>query len=171
MLTRQDIDTLFQQLRTGLVPEHGLDAFAVGVERERRELARQRELVRGAGGIKFLRGDYGCGKTFMARLAILDAQADDFATSFVVVSDNDLRFHRFEEVYRKVVAELATRTCPRGALRDILDRWIGRTEDGLLASGADEIAPDFDSQVRAKLDEELATMTGGKAPPDFVRVI
>ena len=67
----------------------------------------------------------------MARLAILDAQARGFATSFVVVSDNDLHFHRFDDVYRKVVTELGTASCPRGALGDILDRWIGRVEDGL----------------------------------------
>jgi hypothetical protein len=29
----------------------------------------------GEGVFKFLRGGYGCGKTFMARLALLDAQA------------------------------------------------------------------------------------------------
>ena len=39
----------------------------------------------------------------MARLALLDAQERGFATSFVVVSDNDLKFHRFDDVYRKVM--------------------------------------------------------------------
>lgn len=172
MLTQNDAKHIFNQLRAGLVPERGLDAFAVGIEKPRGELHRQLELVQeGNGSIKFLRGGYGCGKTFMARLAIADAQARDFVTSFVVVSDNDLRFHRFEEVYRKVVTELATRTCPRGALGDILDRWIGRIEDGLVATGVDDGAADFDDRVRAKLNEELANMTSGKAPQDFVRVV
>ena len=171
MLSQREIRDLFEQLRSGLVPERGLDAFAVGVDKQRRELHRQLERVQSAGSVKFLRGGYGCGKTFMARLAVLDAQARNFATSFVVVSDNDLRFHRFEEVYRKVVAELGTRSCPRGALRDILDRWIGRVEEELLDAGADENAPDFDVRVRAKLDEQLANLTGGKAPPDFIRVV
>ncbi|MBK7077257.1 MAG: BREX system ATP-binding protein BrxD [Myxococcales bacterium] len=172
MLTQNDAKHIFNQLRAGLVPERGLDALAVGVEKPRDELARQLDLVKdGSGSIKFLRGGYGCGKTFMARLAIADAQARGFVTSFVVVSDNDLRFHRFDEVYRKVVTELATATCPRGALGDILDRWIGRIEDGLVATGVDADAPGFDARVRAKLQEELATLTGGKAPADFVRVI
>lgn len=172
MLTQNDAKHIFNQLRAGLVPERGLDALAVGVEKPRDELARQLDLVQdGSGSIKFLRGGYGCGKTFMARLAIADAQARGFVTSFVVVSDNDLRFHRFEEVYRKVVTELATETCPRGALGDILDRWIGRIEEGLIKLGADDGAPDFDAKVRGKLREELATLTGGKAPADFVRVV
>ena len=172
MLTQSDAKHIFNQLRTGLVPERGLDAFAVGVDKPRDELRRQLELVQeGSGSIKFLRGGYGCGKTFIARLAIAEAQSRNFVTSFVVVSDNDLRFHRFEEVYRKVVSELSTQTCPRGALGDILDRWIGRIEDGLIERGADADAADFDQQVRGKVKEELATLTGGKAPADFVRVI
>jgi hypothetical protein len=172
MLTQNDAKHIFNQLRGGYVPERGLDALAVGVEKPRDELARQLDLVKdGSGGVRFLRGGYGCGKTFMARLAIADAQARGFVTSFVVVSDNDLRFHRFDEVYRKVVTELATATCPRGALGDILDRWIGRIEDGLVALGADPDAEGFDARVRGKLQEELATLTGGKAPADFVRVV
>ncbi len=172
MLTQHDAKHVFNQLRAGLVPERGLDALAVGVDKPRVELHRQLDLVcEGSGSIKFLRGGYGCGKTFMARLAIADAQARGFVTSFVVVSDNDLRFHRFEEVYRKVVTELATESCPRGALGDMLDRWIASVEAGLTSLGVDDHASDFDARVRAKLDEALRNLTGGKAPPDFVRVI
>jgi hypothetical protein len=170
--TQNDAAHVFEALRKGLVPERGIDAFAVGIEKPRSELARQLDLAEaGEGTIKFLRGGYGCGKTFMARLAVLDAQARRFATSFVVVSDNDLRFQRFDDVYRKVMTELGTSSCPRGALGDILDRWIGTVEDGLVSSGQDDSAPDFDEQVKARMDADLAAMTGGAAPPDFVRVI
>ena len=171
-LTRRDVEHVFESLRKGLVPERGIDAFAVGIEKQRGELHRQLSLAAdGEGTIKFLRGGYGCGKTFMARLALLEAQAQGFATSFVVVSDNDLRFHRFDDVYRKVLTELGTAACPRGALGDILDRWIGKVEDRLIAAGEDDAAPDFDAKVRRCLDDDLASMTGGQAPPDFVRVV
>ena len=171
-LTRRDIDHIFECLRKGLVPERGIDTFAVGIDKQRGELHRQLELATaGEGTIKFLRGGYGCGKTFMARLALLDAQAQGFATSFVVVSDNVLRFHRFDDVYRKVMTELGTASCPRGAIGDILDRWIGHIEDSLIDAGEDEAAPDFDAKVRSRLDDDLATLTGGKAPQDFVRVV
>jgi P-loop Domain of unknown function (DUF2791) len=167
-----DVRHIFECLRKGLVPERGIDTFAVGVEKQRGELHRQLDLAAaGEGTIKFLRGGYGCGKTFMARLGLLDAQTRGFATSFVVVSDNDLRFHRFDDVYRKAMTELGTASCPRGALGDILDRWIGRVEESLIAGGEDEAAPDFDSKVRRRLDEDLAALTGGQAPQDFVRVI
>jgi len=171
-LTAADVEHVFESLRKGLVPERGIDAFAVGVEKQRGEMHRQLEMAAsGEGTIKFLRGGYGCGKTFMARLAVLDAQARGFATSFVVVSDNDLRFHRFDDVYRKVMTELGTASCPRGAFGDLLDRWIGRVEHSLVAAGEDDSAPDFDANVRQRLDDDLASLTGGQAPQDFVRVI
>ncbi|PGH49662.1 BREX system ATP-binding protein BrxD [Streptomyces sp. Ru87] len=171
-LTRKDVEHVFESLRKGLVPERGIDAFAVGVEKQRGELHRQLDLARiGEGTVKFLRGGYGCGKTFMARLALLDAQARGFATSFVVVSDNDLKFHRFDDVYRKVLTELGTESCSRGALGDVLDRWIGRVEESLVAAGEDDSDPAFDAKVKKRLDEDLAAMTGGRAPQDFVRVI
>ena len=171
-LGQQDREHIFESLRFGRVPTRGLDAYAVGIDPVRAELVRQLDFAKhGEGAIKFLRGDYGCGKTFTARLAVEEAQARGFATSFVVVSANDLRFHKFDEVYRRVVAELATATCPRGALGDILDRWIGAIEAQLLDSGVPDDAPDFDDRVRSELGSRLADLTGGKAPADFVRVI
>ncbi len=171
-LTAKDGEHVFESLRKGLVPERAIDTFAVGIEKQRGELHRQLELAGGGEGtIKFLRGGYGCGKTFMARLALLDAQERGFATSFVVVSDNDLKFHRFDDVYRKVMTELGTSSCPRGALSDILDRWIARVEDALIAAGEDEDAADFDEKVQQRLEADLASLTGGQAPQDFIRVI
>jgi hypothetical protein len=171
-LTTRDVEHIFESLRKGLVPERGIDTFAVGIEKQRGEIQRQLDLAKTLeGSIKFLRGGYGCGKTFMARLAILDAQARNFATSFVVVSDNDLRFHQFDAVYRKVMTELGTASCPRGALGDILDRWIGKIETALIGAGNDENADGFDELVRNRLDEDLMALTGGQAPQDFVRVI
>lgn len=171
-LTSRDVEHIFEALRKGLVPERGIDAFAVGIDKQRGEVHRQLELVQnGEGTVKFLRGGYGCGKTFMARLAILDSHARNFATSFVVVSDSDLKFHRFDDVYRKVVTELGTASCQRGALGDILDRWIGIVEEKLVATGADDESPDFDEKVRRRLDEDLVALTGGQAPQDFVRVV
>jgi hypothetical protein len=171
-LTPRDVQHVFEQLRGGKVPERGIDAFAVGIDKAKAEIGRQLDLAAdGEGVIKFLRGGYGCGKTFMARLALLEAQRRNFATSFVVVSDSDLKFHKFDDVYRKTMTDLSTAMCPRGALNDILDRWIGQIEDALVDVGADEEAPDFDDKVRRRLDEDLASLTGGQAPQDFVRVI
>lgn len=172
MTSQREREHIFERLRSGVVPERGLEAFAVGIERQRAEIGRLLDLAAASEGVfKFLRGGYGCGKTFCARLAILDAQARGFATSFVVVSDNDLHFHKFDDVYRKVVQELGTSSCPRGALGDIIDRWIGRVENALIDGGADENAADFDKQVSKRIEEEITSLTGGKAPEDLGRVL
>src|SRR5664279_1022883 len=171
-LSQRDTEHVFERLRSGVVPERGLEAFAVGIDRQRNEIRRQLDLAAsGEGVFKFLRGGYGCGKTFMSRLTLLDAQARNFATSFVVVSPNDTHFDKFDDVYRKIVQELGTSTCPRGALNDIVDRWIAKVEDALIAGGADEKDPKFDLIVQKRMEEEIASKTGGKAPEDFARVL
>ena len=171
-ISERDAEHIFERLRFGAVPERNLETFAVGIDKQRNEISRQLKLAAdGEGVLKFLRGGYGCGKTFMARLAVNDAQSLGFATSFVVVSENDFHFHKFDDVYRKVVQELATKTCPRGALGDIIDRWIAKVEDALIDGGADENSPDFDQAVAQRLEAELASLTGGKAPEDMSRVL
>lgn len=171
-ISERDIEHIFERLRSGVVPERGLEIFAVGIDKQRTEIHRQLKLAADREGVfKFLRGGYGCGKTFMSRLAILDAQAQGFATSFVVVSDNDLQFYKFDDVYRKVVQELGTSSCARSALSDIIDRWIARVEDALIAGGANENSDEFDDQVQQRMEEELASLTGGKAPEDMARVL
>ena len=83
-LSKRDIEHVFDRLRSGVVPERGLDTFAVGIERQRGELHRLLDMAKsGEGVFKFLRGGYGCGKTFLARLAALDAQENNFATSLM----------------------------------------------------------------------------------------
>lgn len=171
-LSKAYIDHIFQQLRGGTVPQRGLDAFAVGIDRQRNEIDRLLDLAEQREGLaKFLRGGYGCGKTFMSRLALQEARKRGFATSFVVVSDNEFHFYKFSEIYRKIVTELATDTCQRGAFGDILDRWIAKIEDSLIGVGHDEMAPDFDEKVRERLSQEIARLTDGRAPDDFVRVV
>ena len=172
MTSHRDREHIFERLRSGVVPERGLEAFAVGIERQRGEIGRLLDLAtQGEGVFKFLRGGYGCGKTFMSRLAVNDAQAKGFATSFVVVSDNDFHLHKFEDLYRRVVQELGTSSCPRGALSDIIDRWIAKVENALIEGGADENAPDFDDKVQQRIEADIASLTGGKAPEDLGRVL
>jgi len=163
---------VFERLRNGLVPKKSLETFAVGIEKNRNELHRQLRLIEdGEGACKFLRGGYGCGKTFMSRLIQLDALDQGFATSFVVVSDNDFHLHKFDDLYRKVMQELSTPYCEKAALNDILDRWIGGVEEALMDSGAEPEDADFNEKVMARMRENLHSATGGKVPQDMIRVI
>ncbi len=171
-LSKSDKQHLVQSLRNGVVPTRGLETFAVGIDRERGEIRRLLEYVRGGEGeVKFLRGDYGCGKTFTARLAVLEAQRSGFATAFTVVSANDFHFHKFREVYAKILQSLSTPTCPQGALNDILDRWIGNIEDLMIDAGHDPDSDGFDEAVADRFAEELRSKTEGQVPDEFVRAV
>lgn len=173
-LSNRDAQHVIQRLRDGLVPERGLDAFAVGIERRRDEMHRMLDLAGdGEGLVKFLRGGYGCGKTFLSRLTALDARQKGFATSFVVVSDSDLRFYKFDELYREIVSNLSTDMCPEGgALADVLDRWIGRIEKQLIEiHGRDADDEAFAEEVESRIADRLQQMTSGGLQEEFIRAI
>ncbi|MCA9623610.1 MAG: DUF2791 family P-loop domain-containing protein, partial [Myxococcales bacterium] len=77
-------------LRTGAVPRRGLEHFATGLDPLMRAVDEDLERVaQGAGLSKWIRGEYGAGKTFATRLLCARAQAARFATSEVQISIND----------------------------------------------------------------------------------
>jgi len=64
----QEIEHIFERLRSGTVPEKGFDKFAIGIDKPLNEIRRQLNLIsKGEGAFKFLRGGCGCGKTFMSQ--------------------------------------------------------------------------------------------------------
>ena len=172
-LTQKDVEHVFESLRKGLVPERGIDAFAVGIEKQRGELhgnSTSRGPARAPSSSSAAATDAARPSWHVSRYSMRRPGASRPASSWSPTMT--CKFHRFDDVYRKVLTELGTASCPRGALGDILDRWIGRVEESLIAAGEDDSRPrTFDAKVQKRLDEDLAAMTGGQAPQDFVRVI
>ena len=166
-----ETEHIFERLRSGTVPEKGLDKFAVGIDKPLNEIKRQLNLAATNEGVfKFLRGGYGCGKTFMSQYTMLEALKQNFAVSFVVVSPNDTQFHKFDEVYHKIVSGLRTPMAGSGALEDAIDRWIARIEDRLVDEIGDD-AEDFDEQVKTRFETELVELTEEASSHDFINVI
>lgn len=171
-LNSADIQHIYERLREGMVPDRGLDAFAVGIEAPMQELQRQLDLIQqGEGASKFLRGGYGCGKTFMSQLLMLQAIQQDYAVSRVVVSPSDTPFYKFDEVYAKLVQSMQTRMNRGGALEDCLDRWVAKVEDRLLDEGLADDAPDFDERVQERFEQELSELLTAEAGADFIAVL
>ena len=136
MIGSQRRAAILDALRRGTVPREGLDAFAVGVERF--ETAFDSDLAAIAGGrgaFKAVRGEYGSGKTFMARWLQERARAAGFATSEVQINETETPLHRWETVYRRLVERLATSDTPEGALRPTVDAWFYTLEEDVLAEG------------------------------------
>jgi adenosylhomocysteinase len=78
---------IINALRRGTVPASGLERIAVGLDVEEGVISRQLDYVAQSGGdLKFIRGDYGSGKTFLVARALEIARTKGFVTSHVIIS-------------------------------------------------------------------------------------
>lgn len=165
-------DEIIDALRRGTVPYAGLDALAVGLDRF--ESAFDDELAAAAGGrgvFKCTRGEYGSGKTFLARWLAERAKQSGFATAEVQISETETPLHRLETVYRRLVERLATASEPSGALRSIVDAWYYALEEDVLAAG---VVGETDTAALADAAQELAERRLGditRSAPAFAAVL
>lgn len=127
---------ILDALRRGTVPRRGLEHFAVGMDGFHPALDEELEKVAAGGGVfKAIRGDYGCGKTFLARWLQDRAQRKGFATAEVQISETETPLHRLETVYRRLMERLSTSDCEQGAARSLIDSWFYVLEEDVLAEG------------------------------------
>src|SRR4051794_4133908 len=159
-------------LRRGTVPQRGLDAFAVGLDRVTPTIDEELRTVAGGGAqFKAVRGDYGSGKTFFSRWLCERAKAAGFATSEVQISETETPLHRLETVYRRLVERLATADVPQGALSTVLERWGFALEEDVLAAG-DVSEPDeaeLQRRFYALMEARLAQVS--RSPPPFATAL
>ena len=172
MIGSQRRAAILDALRRGTVPREGLDAFAVGVERF--ETAFDSDLAAIAGGrgaFKAVRGEYGSGKTFMARWLQERARAVGFATSEVQINETETPLHRWGTVYRRLVERLATSDTPEGALRPTVDAWFYTLEEDVLAEGSVDPhdAEALAASTEALMERRLAAIA--RTAPAFSAVL
>jgi hypothetical protein len=123
-------------LRRGTVPAQGLDLLAVGLEPFEAALGGELEAVGGGASVfKAVRGEYGSGKTFLARHLAERAQRRGFATAEVQISETETPLYRLETVYRRITESLRTASVLPSAFKSILDSWLFTLEDDV--AGAD----------------------------------
>ncbi|WP_434047602.1 MULTISPECIES: BREX system ATP-binding protein BrxD [Sorangium] len=152
---RKDI---LHTLRTGTVPEKGLEYLAVGLDRFEKAIVEElRECTAGRSRFKAVRGDYGAGKTFFSRYFAARALALDMAVTEVQVSEVDTPLYRLETVYRRALEHLRTKERDRGAFRQLIEKWFFDLEEEVLAGEAElSSAPArFHERVAERLEERL----------------
>lgn len=148
--------TVIDSLRRGVVPESGLDLFAVGLERFQAALDAELDAVAGGAAVfKAVRGEYGSGKTFFTRWLGERAKRRNFATAEIQISETETPLHRLETVYRRLTERLTTASFPPSALRPVVDAWFYALEEDALADGAseDELAAATAELLRVRLSE------------------
>jgi hypothetical protein len=167
-------DQLIESLRAGEVPEDGLEHLATGIDRHVDAIAR--ELPRVAdrrGRYRFIRGDFGSGKTFFLRFIGATARTAGFATAYVRVSYPEVPLHRPQAIYAALVQGLGTASQPRAAFRSILERWLfdvgERVADAKLGPGIPETDPRFAGAVGKEIREMLGPVAD--ASPAFAQAL
>ncbi len=143
-------EQVLEALRRGTVPQEGLAALAVGLDRFQSTVNEDLERVAtGGAAFKAIRGDYGCGKTFFSRWMQEQARQRKFATAEVQISESETPLHKLETIYRRLTERIATAASSSGAFRSIIDTWFYALEEDVLSSG----------KVKADDAAELVTAT------------
>lgn len=153
--------TLLNALRNGTVPDLGLEEIAVGLDPQVQAIEEGLKFVaRGRSGYKFLRGDYGAGKTFLSSLVAARASEMGFLFSKVVISAADTPLYKLLSVYRRICEGLSrSPRNPGGQFRSLLDRWLYTLEEKVMElQGLDEDDERFPEEVAKQVDRELLNL-------------
>lgn len=150
---------IINSLRRGTVPKTGLARLSVGLDTEERVITSQLAFAAtGHSDCKFVRGDYGSGKTFLISRAAEIGLHEKFVVSHVVISP-DTPLHKLQAIYTKICAGLTTQT-EEHALKSIIDTWIYGIEDRLISTGISEDSPDLIRLTEKEIESVLERVSG-----------
>lgn len=158
-------------LRSGLVPATGLEHFATGLDALMGAVNEELDFVAtGKGTAKWIRGEYGTGKTFAARYLCARARERRFATSEVQISINDTPLHHLETVYRRLIEKLETAADGPNAFQSVVDGWLYQIGDEVTnLRGIGEDDPAFADATEQRLEDKLADLS--RRNPAFAQVL
>lgn len=163
--------TIVNALRSGLVPNQGLEHFATGLDPLVEAVNQELDFVSGGKGLsKWIRGEYGTGKTFAARYLCAKARQRGFATSEVQISINDTPLHHLEAVYRRLIERLETAGDGPNAFQAIVEGWLYQVGDEVTRlRGISEEDPVFADATEQRLEDKLADLS--KRNPAYAQVL
>jgi hypothetical protein len=171
MAVVSDFAAIVNALRSGLVPNAGLENFATGLDTLVEAVNQELEFVSGGKGLsKWIRGEYGTGKTFAARYLCANARQRKFATSEVQISINDTPLHHLETIYRRLIERLETAADGPNAFQAIIEGWLYQVGDEVTRlRGLTEDDPGFADATEQRLEDKLADLS--KRNPAFAQVL
>ncbi len=163
----KDRDTIIQSLRSGVVPNRGLQHIQVGRTQEIKELLKDIDRIADGGStFRLITGEYGAGKTFFLSLVRSLALEKKLVTVHADLNpDRRLQSSNGQarSLYAELMRNLSTRMKPEGgALAGVLEKFITST----IAEAKEAGIRDAEAII-LKL-EHLTEMTNGY---DFATVI
>ena len=163
--------TIVSALRSGVVPSQGLEALATGLEALVGAVGEELDFVAAGKGLsKWIRGEYGNGKTFAARYLCAQARMRRFATAEVQISINDTPLHHLESVYRRLIERLETAADGPNAFQAIVEGWLYQVGDEVMRlRGIGEDDPGFADATEQRLEDKLAELS--RRNPAYAQVL
>ena len=163
----RDRDAILQSLRAGVVPRTGQQHIQVGRAEEVKAMLTDIDRVAdGGGGIRFVIGEYGSGKTFFLHLVRSIAFEKRLVTAHADLNP-DRRLHasggQARSLYQELMRNVSTRARPDGgALPSVVERFV---------SGALQAAKERGVGVDVVIHERLAELSEMVGGYDFAEVV
>ncbi len=165
VLEKKSARDIIDALRHGVVPKHHLDLLMVGQQVARNHLAEMLlDLPSKKSHFKFIRGQYGSGKTFLCSWLKEFALDNEFAVSFINIS-HDQPLSDLPVFFSGMINGLRTpEKIDSGALVDILESWLLHIHNRTATlEGIDPADParkaELISAVERSIEIELANLT------------
>ncbi|MBK9263287.1 MAG: BREX system ATP-binding protein BrxD [Polyangiaceae bacterium] len=167
-------DIIIESLRAGEVPREGLEHFATGIDAHVAALEEEfARITDGRGRYRFLRGEYGAGKTFFLRNIAARARAEGFVATYVRVSYPEVPLHQPVAMYRAITSGLGVHHKMDNALRDLVDQWLYKISERVADPDLGRGLADDHPQFAEAMAEESRRMLGivADAAPAFAQAL
>lgn len=122
----KQIEKTLNALRMGVIPGEQLQSFMVGKSKEKEEMAGFLETIAGGGSqVRFLRGAYGTGKSFMIRYLGETALSQNYIVANIPIHTG-FGFSKLEDIYVNIMNNLSCRFDGGGgsSFESIFDQWL-----------------------------------------------
>ncbi len=165
-LDRRQARAMLQSLRDGQVPSSGASRLCVGREEiinGYRQLLD--DVTQGQAAVKFIRGDYGYGKSMLLRVFEEIALEKQFAVAKVSIR-SELPFNKLEEFYRKIAREISPERGEPG-IAGLLRFWEENVRRDVQKENPDLEPFETNQRISALASKRLREVR--EASPGFAR--
>lgn len=149
-----DEERIINALRKGIIPNANISQLCVGRENELKAFDESLNLIKmGGADLKFIKGNYGMGKSFLLKIMKEKAFNNDFVVSKITLS-NSVRMNKIEDIYVAIATNIECKSSK--GLKEILDRWYSklRSRISIYYDIADEDIGEFIERESVKVLEK-----------------
>lgn len=125
---RDETSKILNALRMGVIPNVVLDELVVGRSFEIEEMTHMLNGIKSEGNssVKFIKGEYGSGKTFLMDLVKQKAVSEGFVVASIAITGG-FNFSKFDNLYTEIMSHLEIQSVSKNrgtSFEEIFENWI-----------------------------------------------